>query len=338
MTFSEFIEQVKGQIADYLPEEYAEADITVLETIKNNDQKVNSLCIKRPEDRAVPNIYLNDFYRAHQEGLEMDEIFSSISRIYQEGMAESAQWQDFHLGDFESIKDLLYVVVLNQGSNQEYLKDIVHKDIPDTDITAVLRVLCDKENENGNASFIVQESMLEKWGVAGEDLFDLALKNTERLFPPKLQSVESLLFLHEDENILGEKLEPYEQYMFTNDVKVHGAAVMLYPGLLQKIGEATQGNFFILPSSIHETILIRDNGEMSAEEFQHMVMEVNRTHVMPEEVLSDEVYKYDFREQKLVMATDPVQTKAYLEQMAVEQECEDAMEDMEEAEFGEMEQ
>lgn len=268
----------------------------------------------------------------------MDKILSSVSQIYQEKMAEGAQWQDFHLGDFESIKDRLYITVLNQANNQGYLKDIVHKDIPDTDITAVLRVQCDKENENGNASFIVKESMLEKWGVAGEDLFDLALDNTERLYPPKLLNLENLLFLNEDENLLGKKLDPYFRYVLTNDVRVHGAAIMLYPGLLQKIGEATQSNFFILPSSIHETILVMDNGEMSAEEFQHMVMEVNRIQVMPEEVLSDEVYRYDFREQKLVMATNPAQTKVYLEQMAVEQGCEDAMEDMEEAEFGEMEQ
>ena len=176
--------------------------------------------------------------------------------------------------------------------------------------------------------------MLEKWGVAGQDLFDLALKNTKRLFPPKLQSVESLLFLNEAENMLGERLEPYLQYVLTNDVSAHGAAVMLYPGLLQEIGEAAQGSFFILPSSIHETILIMDNGEMSAEELQYMVTEVNRTQVKTAEVLSDEVYRYDFREQKLVMVTDPVQTKAYLEQMAGEYDCGDAME---EAEFGEME-
>lgn len=73
---------------------------------------------------------------------------------------------------------------------------------------------------------------------------------------------------------------------------------------------------------------------MSAEELQRMVMEVNRTQVSPEEVLSDEVYCYDYRERKLTMATDPAQTKEYVEQMAGEFGCEDSME---EAEAGEME-
>ena len=60
---------------------------------------------------------------------------------------------------------------------------------------------------------------------------------------------------------------------------------------------------------------MKDNGEMSAEELQRMVMQINRTEVKPEEVLSDEVSGYDYREQKLTMATDPVKTKEVVQQM-----------------------
>lgn len=110
-------------------------------------------------------------------------------------------------------------------------------------------------------------------------------------------------------------LLPYEQYVLSNTEKFHGATAILYPGLLQEIGEATKSNFFLLPSSLHEVILMKDNGEMSAEELQRMVMQINRTEVKPEEVLSDEVYCYDYREQKLTMATDPVKTKEVVQQM-----------------------
>lgn len=54
---------------------------------------------------------------------------------------------------------------------------------------------------------------------------------------------------------------------------------------------------------------------MNAEELQRMVMEINRTQVAPEEVLSDEVYSYDYRQQKLTMATSPIQTKELLDQI-----------------------
>ncbi|MCI8431840.1 MAG: hypothetical protein HFH83_01415 [Lachnospiraceae bacterium] len=334
MTFEDFIEQVTEQILSYLPEEYEGADVMVQEVTKNNDQKLLALCIKRPEDRIVPNIYLESFYQMVQNGRKINKVLNAISLTHQESMRESAQWQDFRVGKYDTVKDNLYVMVLNREKNREYLTDIVHQDIPDTDITAVLRVLCGRDQEKGNASFLVKESMLEAWGVSGEGLLEQALKNTERLFPPKMLDLANIMYLDADDSILSKKLESYSQYVLTNDTKVHGAATLLFPNLLQEIGEATGGSFFILPSSIHETILIKDNGEMSAEELQRMVMEVNRTQVSPEEVLSDEVYCYDYRERKLTMATDPAQTKEYVEQMAGEFGCEDSME---EAEAGEME-
>lgn len=315
MTSEEFMEQVKGQILTYLPEEYAGAEVTLREVTKNNDQKLNALCIKRPGDRVVPNIYLDDFYQSYQEGWEMDKILEAVSQTHQASMAESIQWQDFHVGDYDSIKKNLYVTVVNRDNNREYLESAVHKNIPDTDIIAVMRVLCSKEPGKGNASYMVNTGMLEIWGVTAEDIYEQALSNMERLFPPKMLKLENVLYLDEDDSILCKKLEPYSQYILTNDVKVHGAATMLYPGLLQEIGEATQSSFFILPSSIHETILIKDNGEMSAKEFQRMVIDVNRTQVRPEEILSNEVYSYDYREQKLTMETVPILTKEYIRQM-----------------------
>ena len=334
MDFEKFIEQVTELLKFYLPEEYAGADITVQEVTKNNDQKLHALCIKRPEDRVVPNIYLEGFYRMFQNGRKMNKILADISLTHQHSMRESAQWRDLHVGKYDTVKDNLYVTVLNREKNREYLKDIVHQDIPDTDIAAVLRVLCGRDQERGNASILVKKSMLEEWGVSGEGLFEQALKNTERLFPPKMLDLANIMYLGADDSISSKKLESYSQYVLTNDTKVHGAATLLYPNLLQEIGEATGGSFFILPSSIHETILIKDNGKMSAEELQRMVMEVNRTQVSPEEVLSDEVYSYDYRERKLTMATDPAQTKEYVEQMAGEFGREDSVE---EAEAEEME-
>ena len=83
MTFEDFIEQVTDRLKFYLPEEYAGAAITVQEVTKNNDRKLRALCIKRPEDRVVPNIYLEDFYRMFQNGRKMNHILADISLTHQ---------------------------------------------------------------------------------------------------------------------------------------------------------------------------------------------------------------------------------------------------------------
>lgn len=333
MTYEKFMEQVKEQILSFLPEEYANADVTIQEVTKNNDQKFRAMCIKRPEDRIIPNVYLDGFYRMHQNGRDMGSILTAIARTHQESIIESTEWQSFRAEDYESIKGGLYVTALNRDSNQNYLKDAVHKEIPDTDITAVVRVLCESRKEVGTASFLVKKNMLEMWEITGEALYEQALKNTERLFAPEMINIKDVLFSCNEEETKSKELLPYEQYVLSNVAKLNGATVMLYPNLLQEIGEATKSNFFILPSSIHELILVKDNGEMSAEEFQRMVMEINRTQVAPEEVLSDEVYSYDYRQQKLTMATSPIQTKELLNQITGMCDHGDFMEEEQEADL-----
>lgn len=316
MTYEKFMEQVKEQILSFLPEEYADAEVVIEEVTKNNDQKFQAVCIKHPADRVVPAIYLDSYYQMYQAGWNMDSVLTDLAKTYQESKAESTEWVSFREGDYESVKDRLYVIVLNRDSNQNYLKDAVHKDIPDTDITAAVRVLCEKWKEAGRVSFLVKENMLERWGISGEALFAQALKNTESLFKSEMFNMMEFLTGGDVEEKNGKALLPYEQYALTNDARMNGATVMLYPNLLQEIGEATGSNFFILPSSIHELILVKDIGKVSAEEFQRMVIEINRTQVKPEEVLSDEVYCYDYEKRKLTMATEPSRTKEFIAQMS----------------------
>lgn len=207
------------------------------------------------------------------------------------------------------------------------------------------------------SSFMVKSGMLEMWGISREEIYEQALKNTERIFKPDMRNIKEILLSgcmetlseEEQEEFRGflnldipeqdqraeksKEILPYEQYVLTNTAKINGATAILYPNLLQEIGEATQSNFFILPSSIHEVILMKDNGDMNAEELQRMVMEINRTQVAPEEVLSDEVYSYDYRQQKLTMATSPIQTKELLDQITGMCDHGDFMEEEQEADL-----
>ena len=177
--------------------------------------------------------------------------------------------------------------------------------------------------------------MLEMWGISADEVYEQALKNTERNFKPDMRNMKEIFsseymenLSEEDENGFGEsfyedtlnykkeekgkELLPHEMYVLTNTAKIDGATVILYSNLLQEIGEATQSRFFILPNSIHEVILMKDSGE-NVKELRRVVMEINRTQVAPEDVLSDEVYSYDYIEQKLAMATDSGQYVKALE-------------------------
>ncbi|MCI6811263.1 MAG: DUF5688 family protein [Lachnospiraceae bacterium] len=322
MTYQEFREIVKVQIRDFLPPNLSNAEISINEVIKNNHVKLYGLIIKDPEERMVPTIYLEPYYQKYEAEMDMGRILQSLVAQYEQSKDRGKDILPFSVEDYEQVKDRLYLIVLNQD-NQEYLKETVHQDIPETNLTAVIRVLCGEMKDQSIGSFAVKESLLSMWDRTKEQVYEQALANTERFFPARLMNVmdviQNLALQVDERKEEGENsiknLLPYEQYVLSNTEKFHGATAILYPGLLQEIGEATKSSFFLLPSSLHEVILMKDNGEMSAEELQRMVMQINRTEVKPEEVLSDEVYCYDYREQKLTMATDPVKTKEVVQQM-----------------------
>ena len=88
--------------------------------------------------------------------------------------------------------------------------------------------------------------------------------------------------------------------ILTNTIRIHGAACMLYPGVLKKMAQRIGKDFFIFPSSIHEVILLPDTGKESSEALKEMIRNVNSTKVAPEEVLSDTLYRYDSSQGRVV--------------------------------------
>ena len=82
-------------------------------------------------------------------------------------------------------------------------------------------------------------------------------------------------------------------YVLTNQSKLDGAGALARDGVLDKIGDLMDSNFYVLPSSIHEVLIVPDNGNMQTKELENMVKEVNASQVAPEDLLSDKVQYYD---------------------------------------------
>lgn len=93
-------------------------------------------------------------------------------------------------------------------------------------------------------------------------------------------------------------------YVLTNDRTLNGAAALFYPGVQEMVAEKMQGDYFVLPSSVHEVLIVPDDGNMDFKELREMVKEVNGTQVQPDEVLTGEVYSYDRQNKKLMVAEE----------------------------------
>ena len=95
------------------------------------------------------------------------------------------------------------------------------------------------------------------------------------------------------ERMCEEMMPPEDRmYILTNIYKVNGASMLLDSDMMQKVMEEVGSDFFILPSSIHEVLIVPADSGMKSSDLETMVREVNDTEVSDTEILSYHVYRY----------------------------------------------
>lgn len=193
--------------------------------------------------------------------------------------------------DYARAKPLLCVEVVGTRRNADMLENVPHTDIED--LSMVYRVQLG-EDSRGVATVLVTNAMLEGYGVTKEQLHADALESSEQNRPAFIKTMRAVMAetLGMPEEIMPPDRAP-TLYVVSNEQRLQGAAAAFYPGLMEAAARELQGNFFLLPSSVHEVLLLPDDGMVTAAELSAMVTAVNRTEVRPSEQLSDSVYHYD---------------------------------------------
>lgn len=294
---TEIAEYIKNHIREYLPPEYQEANITLEEVTKGNDQRLTGLMIRNDGELAVPTIYLEPYAEQLAQGRTMDEIMREIVQIRTE-QSTRIPFEVSDLMDYEQVKPMLAIRLCDPEQNQEYLKDKPFTSCGE--LAAVYRIQV-MENSEGVASAVITDRMMELWGITKEQLHQDAVAAEMARSPVCFYSMEDMMdeimFSSKPENLF-ERTEPLDaatmpMYVLTNASKINGSGILARDGVLGKIGELVGKNFYVLPSSIHELLIVPDNGNMQAKELESMVKEVNATQVAPADLLSDKVQYYD---------------------------------------------
>lgn len=292
MRIKEFADEVRERLTGKIE---GISEIEIKQVLKNNSVTLWALLFKDEKSNITPTIYLEPFYARYEEGAEMDDIVKMIAKSYQESrIKEQVDFAFFK--DWETIKSRVAYRLINRDRNTELLEKIPHKDV--LDLAKVYYVAV----QECGGSILIYNTHLEMWGVDAEELDAVAEENTPTLCPVCVKSmwdvVEEMMgeLRTEKENVATDML------IMTNPSKVHGAAAILYPGSMEQMAERLQSNFYILPSSIHETIILPAKESDDPGQLIEMVREVNATMVNEEEILGDNVYFYDkdLKELKLV--------------------------------------
>lgn len=293
-----FAEGVVQNIKAYLPPELQEVECSVVENQKNNGVILTGVTFKMPDQNISPVIYMNPFYEEIKRGEPIKEVMERIADCF----LSSCECQEISGGinflQYESVKDYIEPALINTKANQRALSQMPHKNMEDLSI--IYKVVLPSTGENGRASARITNEMLESWGIHRKELHEIALVNSVRRHPAVLRDMETVMreLLFDEvstENLLeqADVIDCGELFVLSNADRIDGATVLVYPGLLKRLDEKFEKGVYILPSSIHECLVVPKREGRSPKELGDLVREVNATEMDREEVLSDRVYEFD---------------------------------------------
>lgn len=297
-------QQFLRNVLDGLMNIYPEHDISLHSVKKNNGIVLDGICIKDRDSNIAPTLYMESFYTMIKSGYCIDEVIKRICSVYESHNDVNLSLDEIaDISDFSIVSKNIYYVVVNYEKNKELLANCPHRRVHDLAIVYRINIYVG----DGLGSVLIKNEMADNiWHVDEKYLYETAVKNTSTLFCPMVQSMNEVLveIMHGKDDYNQEILDSVcnldlERHMLvvSNNARTAGAGVIFIDEDIQKrVSEVMGGDYIIIPSSVHETI-ITDLGE--ADTIKDMVVEVNKTQVSTEDFLSNNIYIYRSDEKRI---------------------------------------
>lgn len=284
MNFEEFKAWVKENITSKDWKETSQVEISVVK--KNNGVSKAGLSIREDEHDVSPLLYLDDYYIHYQNGELLENIIRNIRADYDKKV-QMAAVKIPNLQEFENIRGRVIYRLVNYEKNKEILEDCPHIRLYDLAVTFrwVARI-----DDVGVSTSLITNKQVKEWGVSVNDLVLAARQNTPRLFPAQIIDMEEMLA-----GMVSFILYPSDipMYILTNKQEPNGASALLYGDVLKDFANKKGADMYILPSSIHEVIMVPADRINDPTKLLSIVHDANTTVVSIGDVLSDSVYYYD---------------------------------------------
>ena len=286
LTIQDFGVLMADRVKDTLGENVS---VEYKEIIKNNGVVHHALVIKRDGDNVAPTIYIEEFYREYRKEKDTSNLPELIADFYRKNSGRDLDVEFF--SDFAKVCANLTFRVVNIEKNKEMLKDVPYKKFEDL----ALVPLCSIRNHSiGNGSIVIHKQHLSHWEVSYDELWENVFEHAKEVSKVRIESI--FKFVSDKTGIPFEDIEE-KIYVITNESMLYGAAVAFYPGVLKNVAKKVGSDLIIIPSSVHEMIVVPAHEQLvGIRELIMMIREVNETVVCDEEVLSNNAYYYDAAE------------------------------------------
>lgn len=294
MNYTEFKDTIVRQLKEQLSQ-----DTTVkLHTVtKNNAVMLDAITILDASSNIAPTIYLNPYYEDFRRGKTIRAIASEILAAHKNGMNACGIDLSCFTDSRKRNRRLVYRLVSFE-KNAALLQEIPHLRFLDLAITFCCLI---EDGAQGVGSVTITTKQMELWGLTFDQLVSRAVSQTPQLLPDTVTTLASLLFCNSTEKVTQPSVMDEPLYILTNRSCFYGAACVLYPDVLKQFADTKNCNLYLLPSSVHEILLLPENQAPSLSYLNRMIREINTAHVAGNEILSDHAYYYDRKTDRITI-------------------------------------
>lgn len=284
MSYETFCERMRDIVQQYYG---VEVNATLHTVQKVNGVVLRGITVMREGRSIMPTLYLEHYFDFYNNGMPLHDVVHRFIVEYD----KACIYDDFDIGFFEyyeKVKPHLGYKLINYDMNRDLLKEIPHKCYLDFAIVCYCNIVDDRI---GKGTILIRNEHLDIWKVEPDTVIRDSLKNMPVMFPADFINMAELLkeLYNDPAQLICGKLP---MYVLTTKERMYGAAAILYSGQLEAIAREVEDDFYLLPSSIHEIIILPKKYATSERYLSQMVDEINHEQLDIEEVLSNHAYLY----------------------------------------------
>ena len=288
MDFNNFMEMIKDNMQFIVGDA---AKVEIKEISKNNGRIYHGITVIEKDTNCSPSLYLDDMFAEYCKGMSIEDIMERLRTLYFKSKCEGNIDVSF-FEDYDKVCDRVMFKLIGYEKNKKMLENMPFRTITDLAVVYFCEV---SDPRIGTGVIMIRNEHIAHWNIDEERLYQDALLNTPRLNPVSINSLMDTVAELSGISDLEDE-DDFGMMVLSNQNKMFGASAILYPDILQEVADRFECDLIIIPSSVHEVILMPNRHEMGDLELQNLknIVEcVNRESVGLEDILSDNVYRYD---------------------------------------------
>lgn len=297
----EFVNLMKANLSKYGME------VSIVNKMRNNGILEKCIKVDIPGCNMSPSIGTLSLYEHYREFDDLVEMAQGLSeKIITD---RNRKIDTMSVLSKENILKSTYLMVINAKSNQKLLSETPHYFIAEGELAVIPRLNISITEKSG--FIIIKNGMLPVLQMTGEEILRVGKNNMveQNLFEINSLLSETMQAMTDNGEDIADDFSEFftestpKAFVVTNKDKKLGACCLACPEVIGTAIKKMGFDCYILPSSIHEVILIEKKGNADEiEELRDMVNQVNRQSVPAAEILSDKVFQYNAKTKKIEIA------------------------------------